>query len=95
MILSKTYIVNEGDKIPLYRCKKAMLRAISSYIRIVIGDSEYIILPQFHVFEFPIINGKSPNFATIIKSGNEKESLTVSIYELGGVPSDDYGKEVN
>ena len=42
--------------------------------------------------EFPIIDGKSPS-RMLLQQG-EATDIYVEIYELGGVPSDDYGKEV-
>lgn len=95
MILSAKYKPIVGGKIPLYGLKKALIRTSIQYLELKIGDSSYVITNAFNVFEFPIIDGKSPNFATIYsKGGDESQSLYVSIFELGGVPSDDYGKEV-
>ena len=95
MILSAKYKPVVGLKIPLYGLKRALIRTSTQYLEIKIGDSSYVITTAFNVFEFPIIDGKSPNFATIVSKGEDgTQSLYVSIFELGGVPSDDYGKEV-
>lgn len=93
MILSRSYDIKKGVKIPLYGLKKAMIRTGTGYANIKIGDSIYTVLNSQFIWEFPIIDGKSPNFGEII-SLDEPTALTVTIYELGGVPSDDYGKEV-
>lgn len=94
MILSKSYRIKKGDKIPLYGLKKAMIRANTGFILFKIGDSIYTIAsPQF-VWEFPIIDGKSPKFGEIFDL-TDTTSLIVTIFELGEVPSDDYGKEVD
>lgn len=94
MILSKTYKVKKGDKIPLYGVKRALIKPFSGFVNIKIGDSIYNMpSPQF-VWEFPIIDGKSPKFGEIMYP-SEPTELIVTIFELCGVPSDDYGKEVD
>ena len=93
MILSKSYTAKKGDKIPLYGLKRAIIRIGGGYASIKIGDSVYNILPSQFTWEFPIIDGKSPKFAEVLNN-SDGQLLTVSIFELGGVPSDDYGKEV-
>lgn len=93
MILSRSYDIKKGVKIPLYGLKKAMIRTGTDYANIKIGDSIYTVLDSQFVWEFPIIDGKSPNFGEIVSFGTPTV-LTVTIYELGGVPSGDYGKEV-
>lgn len=94
MILSKVYRIKTGDKIPLYGLKKAIIRTDAGYMHLKIGDSIYTIPSSLFVWEFPIIDGKSPKFGEVLDLNNAI-SLIVSIFELGGVPSDDYGKEVN
>nr|DAD85033.1 MAG TPA: hypothetical protein [Podoviridae sp. ctV3c15] len=58
----------------------------------MINDSLYVILSGMRTIEFPIIDGKSPS--RMLLSQGEATDIYVEIYELGGVPSDDYGKEV-
>lgn len=94
MILSKIYRIKQGDKIPLYGLKKAIIITDTGLIHFKIGDSIYSITESQFVWEFPIIDRKSPKFGEIVDL-NTTSILRVTIFELGGVPSDDYGKEVD
>lgn len=71
--------------------KKVNIRTANSYCNCNINGSIYVILPSAKTLEFPIIDGKSPS-RMLIES--DSATLYIEIYELGGVPSDDYGKEV-
>lgn len=83
--------VSVGDIIELYGAKRAYLRTSSGFFRATINDSNYAIITTGKIIEFPIIDGKSPNVMTIV--GGTASDVDVEIYELGGTPSDDYGKE--
>lgn len=82
----------QGDYIPIYGAKKICLRVGNGYENCEINGSEYVILTGHRNIEFPIIDGKSPS-RLYMQQGTATD-IYVEIYEFGGIPSDDYGKEL-
>lgn len=92
MMLAYHKNIVKGSYIDLYGAKKIYIRIDGSYYFGVINDSKYVIISSGKIIEFPIIDGKSPS--KMLLQGGDGSHIYVEIYELGGVPSDDYGKEV-
>ena len=81
-----------GDKIPVYGAKKIKI-GCSGGSGMVFNSTIYISNTLFETMgsiEFPIINGKSPEYLTITYLGKEGLVLRVLIEEFGGTPSPTY-----
>lgn len=83
--------VKINDKIPLYGAKK--IKISTSAGGITFNKAFYIDnvgLNKAQSVEFPIINGKSPEYLTVSYVSQEKITVRVLIEEFGGTPSDTY-----
>lgn len=83
--------VNINDKIPLYGAKK--IKIVCSAGGISFNRSFYIDNASFNKaqsVEFPIINGKSPEYLTVTYVSQEKTIVRILIEEFGGKPSATY-----
>ena len=83
--------VNMNDKIPLYGAKKIKIGSAAGGI--TFNKAFYIdntSLNKAQSVEFPIINGKSPEYLTVSYVSQEKMTVRVLIEEFGGKPSATY-----
>lgn len=82
-----------NDKIPLYGAKKIRIRSTTGSCSLRFDDNIYIstvaIQSQVPMF-FPVIDGKSPLYATVTYISEENVGLSIFIDELGGVPDENY-----
>ena len=79
------------DKIPIYGAKKIKIGVTGGFV--LFNDVISISSPAFQnmgSIEFPIINGKSPEYLTITAIESENIYVRVLIEEFGGTPSATY-----
>lgn len=82
-----------NDKIPLYGAKKIRIRTTTGSCSLRFDDNVFIstvaIQSQVPMF-FPVIDGKSPLYATVTFISANDVGLSLFIDELGGVPDENY-----
>ena len=82
-----------NDKIPLYGAKKIRIRSTTGSCSLRFDDNIYIsavaIQSQVPMF-FPVIDGKSPLYATVTYISADNVGLSIFIDEIGGVPDENY-----
>lgn len=90
-IISSYLNVKKNDRIPLYGAKK--IKIGSSNGNVFFNHVIYISSRTFQTMgsiEFPIINGKSPEYLTITSVSGDSVEVDILIEEFGGKPSATY-----
>lgn len=82
-----------NDKIPLFGAKKIRIRTTSGSCTLRFDDNMYISTISLNSqvpMCFPVIDGKSPLYATVAYVSTDDVGLSLFIDELGGVPDENY-----
>lgn len=84
-----------NDKIPLFGAKIIRFRTTVGSCTLRFDDNFYvsnIALNAQTPLYFPVIDGKSPLYATVVYISENAVGLNMFIDELGGVPDENYWK---
>ena len=85
--------INVNDKIPLFGAKTIRFRTTVGSCTLRFDDNFYvsnIALNAQTPLHFPVIDGKSPLYATVVYISTDTVGLNMFIDELGGVPTENY-----
>nr|DAG64823.1 MAG TPA: hypothetical protein [Caudoviricetes sp.] len=87
--------IKVNDKIPLFGAKRVRIRTTSGSCTLRFDDNYYVSTTALNSqtpLYFPVIDGKSPLYATVVFVSADTVGLSLFIDEIGGVPDENYWK---